>query len=79
MMEHFGNEFTTFFYLIDVANCGKSMSHVLSEDTDMFGLLVWWVYWEEVECKVQNERWDMTMLGHSVCRSMACTPSEIAT
>ena len=32
-MEHFGNEFTTMFYLIDVANSGTSMICVLSEDT----------------------------------------------
>ena len=35
-MEHFGNEFTTIFY-------------------------VCWVYREETECKVQMERWDMTL------------------
>ena len=79
MMEHFGNEFTTIFYLIDAANSGKSMIHVLGEVTDMFVLTVCCVYWEETECKVQMERWDMTMLGHTVCSSMAYMPSAIAT
>ena len=77
-MEHFCNEFTTIFYLIDAANSGKSMMHVLSEDTDVFVLQVCWVYWE-MDCKVQMERWDMTILGHSVCCRTACTPSAIAT
>ena len=71
-MEHCDNEFTMIFYLIDAANSGKGTIRVLREDTDVFVLLVCWVYREEMECKVQMERWDMTMLGHSVCRSIAC-------
>ena len=39
-MEHFGNEFTVIFYLIDAANSGKSMICVFSEYTDVFVLLV---------------------------------------
>ena len=35
---------------------------VLSEATDVFVLLVCWVYREEMKCKVQTERWDMTTL-----------------
>ena len=79
MMEHFGIEFTTIFCLIDVANSGKIMIRVLTEDTDVFVLLVCWMYREEMECKMQMERWDMTMLGNSVCRSMASMHSPIAT
>ena len=54
-MEHFGNEFTTIFYLIDVANPGKNLIRVLSKVKDVFVLLVCSVYWEEMECKVQME------------------------
>ena len=39
-MEHFGNEYTMTFYLIDAANSNKSMIRV---------------YREEMECKVQKE------------------------
>ena len=39
---------------------------VLTEEPDVFVLLVCWVYREEMESKMQMERWDMTMLGHSV-------------
>ena len=49
-----------------IANSGNSTTHILSEDTDVFVLLVWWVYWEEMECKVQMKRWDMTMQRQKV-------------
>ena len=78
-MEHVGNEFTTIFSLIDAANSGRNMIRILSEDTDVFVVLVCCVYREEVECKVQMERCDMTMLRRRVCSSMACTASAIAT
>ena len=34
------NVFTVIFYLIDVTNSGKNMIRLLSEDTDVFVLLV---------------------------------------
>ena len=55
-MDHFGNEFTTNFHLIDAAKSGKSMIRVLSEDTEVFVLQIWWVYREDMECKWQMER-----------------------
>ena len=67
-MEHFGNEFTTIFYLTDAANSGKIMSPVLSEDKDVLILLLCWVHRDEMEFKVQMERWDMSMLGR-ICLS----------
>ena len=48
MMEHFGKEFTLIFYLIDAVHSGKCMIHVLSEDTAVFILLIWWVYREDM-------------------------------
>ena len=35
--------------------------------------------WREMECKMQMELWDMTVLRHSVCSNMACMPSAIIT
>ena len=52
-MEHFGNEFTTIFYLIDAANSVKSMILLLREDSDVFVLLVGWIYRGEMECTVK--------------------------
>ena len=79
-MEHFGNEFTTLFYLIDAANSGKSMISILSEDTDVFVLLVCWCIGRRwMQGADGTVGYDVTTLGHSVCSSMACTPSETAT
>ena len=76
-MEYGGNEFTITFYFIDAANSDKTMIRALSEE--VFVLLVCWVFREEMKCKMQVERWDMPMQGHSVCNSITCTPSAIAT
>ena len=35
---------------------------MLSDDTDVFVLLVYWTYRAKLECKVQMERWDGTVL-----------------
>ena len=63
-MEHFGNEadITNIVYVIDTANTGgKNVISVPSDNTDVFVLLVCWVYREEMACKVQMERWDETV------------------
>ena len=78
-MEQFGNDFATIFYFIDAANSGKLMIRVLTEDTDVFVLLVCWMYQMDMDCKMQMERWHMTMLGHSVCHSMTFMPSPNVT
>ena len=38
---------------------------MLNDDTDVFVLLVYWVYRADLEllCKVQMERWDRTVLN----------------
>ena len=51
-------------YVLKAAENGKRVIHVLSDDTDVFVLLVYWVYRADLEllCKVQMERWDRTVL-----------------
>ena len=49
-------------YVIEAAKCGKDVTRVLSDDTDVFVLLVYWVNREEMTSKVQMERWDGTVL-----------------
>ena len=78
-MERFVNEFSRIFHVTDAANSGKCMIRVLSDDTDVFVILVCWVYREEMKCNLQTEPCDMTMPGHSVGSSMVRTPSTIAT
>lgn len=42
----------TMIYVLETKNFGKGMIRVLSDDTDEFVLLVYWVYLEDLECKV---------------------------
>ena len=49
-------------YVIQAASHGKSVIRVLSDDTDVFVLLVYWVHRAGLQCKVQMERWDGTVL-----------------
>ena len=55
-------DITMISYVLDAANHGKDVVRVLSDDTDVFILLVYWVYREELQSKVQMERWDGTVL-----------------
>ena len=76
-MKHFGNVFTMILCLIVAANSGKNMIRDLAMTTQTC-LSNWYVgcigrRW----CMVQMGRWDTTMLGHSVCSSMACMPLGI--
>ena len=53
---------TMISYVIEAAKNGKDVIRLLSDDTDVFVLLVYWVYREEMTSKVQMERWDGTIL-----------------
>ena len=49
-------------YIIEAAKCGKDIIRVLSDDTDVFVVLVYWVDREEMTSMVQMERWNGTVL-----------------
>ena len=53
---------TMISYVLQAASQGQNVIRVLSDDTDVFVLLVYWVYQAELQCKVQMERWDGTVL-----------------
>jgi hypothetical protein len=55
-------DITMISYVLQAANSGKGVICVLSDDTDMFVLLVYWVYQAYLQFKVQMERWDGTVL-----------------
>ena len=63
MFSHDEADITMISYVIEAANSGKTVIRVLSDDTDVFVLLVYWVCRKELECKVQMERWDGTVLN----------------
>ena len=48
--------------VLAAANDGKNAIRVLSDDTDVFFLLVYWTYRAKLDCKVQMEHWDGTVL-----------------
>ena len=60
--DHDEADITMILYVIEAAKCGKDVIRVLSDDSDVFVLLVYWVYREEMTSKVQMERWDGTVL-----------------
>ena len=54
-------------YIPGAANFSKNVIHVLSDDTDVLVLLIYWVglFREKLKCKVQMERWDGTVLDNN--------------
>ena len=65
VFDHDEADVTMVSYVLKSANNGKRVIHVLSDDTDVFVLLVYWVYQTDLEllCKVQMEQWDGTVLN----------------
>ena len=59
-------DITMISYVLESANNGKGVIRVLSDDTDVFVLLVYWVHRADLQCKVQMERWDGTILDINV-------------
>jgi len=51
---------TTMFYVIYTTNYGKDVMRVVSDDTKMFVLLVYWIHRAALQCKVQMEQWNGT-------------------
>ena len=57
-------DITMISYVLEASNHGKGMFHVLSDDTDVFVLRVY----AELQCKVQMNWWDGTVLCMVSCR-----------
>jgi len=53
---------TNLCYVLEASSSGEDVIRVLSDDTDIFVLLVYWVFRAQLRCKVQMERWDGTIL-----------------
>ena len=49
-------------FLMEAAKSSQSVTRILSDDTDVFVLLVYWVNPTDLQCKVQIERWDGSVL-----------------
>ena len=56
--EHDGADVTMIAYLLQAAEGGKSVIRILTDDTDVFVLLVYWVWKMQLHSAVQMERWN---------------------
>ncbi len=53
------------------AELGKKTIRVLSDDTDVFVLLVYWVWKNQIQSRVHMERWDHTILDiNATCANL---------
>ena len=63
--EQFGHDeadITMISYVLDAYDKGAAIIRVLSDDTDVFVLLVYWCYKRQMKAMVQMEKWDGTIL-----------------
>lgn len=56
--DHDEADITIISYLLLVCNPDVQVMRILSNDTDVFVLLVYWVYKHKIKAKVQMERWN---------------------
>lgn len=71
--DHDEADITMISYLLEAARSGKNVIRVLSDDTDVFVLLVYWVFRAglTMSCTVQMERWDGTVLDiNATCNKL---------
>ena len=62
---------TMISYVLDAASHDKGVIRVVSDDTDVFVLLVYWVYLKHLDSNVQVERWDGTVLDiNATCANL---------
>ena len=58
MFKHDEADITMISYLQMAAESGTQVVRILSDDTDVFVLLVYWVYKHKIQATVQMLRWD---------------------
>ena len=57
--------------VLEVAKSGQSVICILSDDTDVSALFVYWSKREDMQCKVQMERWDGLVLDiYATCADL---------
>ena len=52
-------------FLLEAAKSGQIVICILSDDTEVFVLLAHWVNRAALQCKVQMERWDRSVLDNN--------------
>ena len=49
-------------FLLDATKSSQSVTRILSDDTDVFVLLAYWMNPTDLQCKVHVDRWDGSVL-----------------
>lgn len=52
--DSFVHDFLPIFYVLQATSNGKGVKHVLSDGYGVVVLVVYWVYWIDMQCKVQR-------------------------
>ena len=60
---HDESDVTMVSFLLDVARSDQRVIRMLSDDTDVFVLLVHWVNRTDLQCKIQMDHWDGSVLN----------------
>ena len=55
---HVEADVTVIAYMLQAAEFGKDVIRILSDDTDVFVMLVYWVWKMQLHCSVQMEHWN---------------------
>ena len=71
MFQHDEADITIISHVLRAASEGKNVIRVKSDDSDVFVLLVYWVYKKKIKAKVQMEKWDGTVLNiNETCNNL---------
>ena len=62
VVQHEEADKTIISYMLQAAKAEAPVIRILSDDTDVFVLLVYWVWKSPVKAKVEMEKWDKTFL-----------------
>lgn len=62
IVKHEEADITLISYMLHVSEAGAQIIWILSDDTDVFVLLVFWVWKANVKSTVQMEKWNGTIL-----------------
>ena len=58
-------------FLLEASESSQSVTRILSDDTDVFILLAYWVNPADLQCKVQMEHWDGSVLDiNAICADL---------
>ena len=77
--EHDETDVTIIVYLLQAADGGKSVIRILTDDTDVFVLLVYWVWKMQLHSAVQMERWNGVVIDiNATCLLLGSQLSAVA-